>query len=353
MKKISIIVPVYNTKEKYLRECIEALINQTIQKEIEIIIVDDGSKEQCAKICDEYALNYQNIQVIHQNNQGLAISRNNGMKYAKGEWIMFVDSDDWVENDICEKLLKEEKDDVDIIISSANNCYTDKIKPVRMFNGQNREWNNDKNELELNIISGYILKNKDYKSTYLSSAWAKLYRRSFIEKNELEKVCKLKFREDNIFNLYCFEKARNIIYRDYYLYNYRQCKNSLIHKNEWDMIEKYIEYLNEEKKFIIKFNKSDEYYEAHKIRSIESIANIIGQYIFKGNCKYSEKIKKINEIMKNKDFEDAIKNVDTSYLGKYLKTILFFLRRKMYIMVNIVYNIREFVKEREEKNLYE
>ena len=96
MKKISIIVPVYNTKEKYLKKCLDSLISQTIQPQIEIIIVDDGSKKDIAELCDAYAQKYEYIKVIHQNNQGLAMSRNNGMKQAKGEWIMFVDSDDWV-----------------------------------------------------------------------------------------------------------------------------------------------------------------------------------------------------------------------------------------------------------------
>ena len=353
MKKISIIVPVYNTKEKYLKKCLDSLISQTIQPQIEIIIVDDGSKKDIAELCDAYAQKYEYIKVIHQNNQGLAMSRNNGMKQAKGEWIMFVDSDDWVEKDICEKLLKEAKEDVDIIISSCNNCYMDLIKPVKMFEGQNMEWSDNREVLELQIISKFVLREKSHNAPYVSVAWAKLYRIKFLEQNNLENICKLRFREDNIFNLYCFEKSRKIVYRDYYLYNYRQCENSLIHRSDWNMIELYIEYLEEIKKFIKKYNKSIKFYEAYKIRNIQSIVNIIGQYIFRNKCRHKEKIKKIKEIMKHENFIDAVYNVDISYLSKYLKLMVFLLKKQMYITINVVYNIRAWIKEKDEQNLYD
>lgn len=157
MKQISIIVPVYNTNEKYLRECLNSLINQTISSEIEIIIVDDGSKKECAKICDEYSKKYENIKAIHQENQGLGMSRNNGMKIAKGKWIMFVDSDDWVENNICEKLLQYDEDDTDIIVSSCNECYKTGKEPIVMFGGKEKIWDKDnqeeKEKLKLQLIA--------------------------------------------------------------------------------------------------------------------------------------------------------------------------------------------------------
>lgn len=353
MKQISIIVPVYNTKEEYLRKCINSLIAQTIYNEIEIIIVDDGSKEQCAKICDEYSSKYENIKVIHQENQGLSVSRNNGMKVAQGKWIMFVDSDDWVENDICEKLLEEDKEDVDIVISSCNNCYKDKIEKVTMFGGQDKKWAEDKEELELRIISRYILGKESLNSQYLTVAWAKLYKKSFIEKYQLYDICKLRFREDNIFNLYCFENARKIVYKDCYLYNYRQCKNSLMHQNNWNKIEQYLEYLKEEKKFIDKYNKDFKFYDAYKIRLLQSATEIIGKYIFKRKCGYLEKVEKTKEIIKRKEFEDAINNVNGMYLGKYLKIMNFLLKKKMYGTISVLYNLREMIKGENRKKLYE
>ena len=98
MYKVTVVVPVYNV-EKYLIRCIESLINQTL-KEIEIILVNDGSKDKSGKICEKYALKYKNIKVIHQLNKGLSGARNTGIKIAQGEYVGFVDSDDYVEKDM-------------------------------------------------------------------------------------------------------------------------------------------------------------------------------------------------------------------------------------------------------------
>lgn len=100
--KISVIVPVYKVEE-YLEECIESLVNQTM-KEIEIILVDDGSPDHCGAICDQYAQKYSNITVIHQKNGGLSCARNQGLSIAKGEYISFVDSDDYVKENMLETL---------------------------------------------------------------------------------------------------------------------------------------------------------------------------------------------------------------------------------------------------------
>ena len=102
MAKVSIIVPVYNV-EKYLRKCLDSLINQTL-KDIEIICVNDGSKDNSPKILEEYAKKDNRIIVINQENAGLSVARNSGIDIAKGEYIGFVDSDDWVDLDFFEKL---------------------------------------------------------------------------------------------------------------------------------------------------------------------------------------------------------------------------------------------------------
>ena len=96
---VSIIVPVYKVPEQYLRKCIESTIAQTLEN-IEILLVDDGSPDQCGKICDEYAEKDNRIQVLHKKNGGLSSARNYGCKAAQGKWIMFVDGDDWIEPDM-------------------------------------------------------------------------------------------------------------------------------------------------------------------------------------------------------------------------------------------------------------
>lgn len=101
--KISIIIPVYKV-EPYLRQCLDSVVNQTY-KNLEIILVDDGSPDNCGAICDEYAKKDERIRVIHKRNEGLPAARNEGIRAATGEWLAFVDSDDWCELDYYEKLI--------------------------------------------------------------------------------------------------------------------------------------------------------------------------------------------------------------------------------------------------------
>ena len=100
---ISIIIPVYKV-EPYLRNCLDSIVNQT-NRNLEIILVDDGSPDKSGDICDAYAAADERIIVIHQNNQGVSAARNAGLDIAKGDYILFVDSDDWIEQETCEAVL--------------------------------------------------------------------------------------------------------------------------------------------------------------------------------------------------------------------------------------------------------
>lgn len=135
--RISIVVPIYKV-EKYLRRCIESLINQDYP-DIEIILVDDGSPDNCGTICNEYAQKDTRIKVIHQQNGGLSAARNTGIDVARGEYLMFVDSDDWVEPDYCSTALNKAKDNnCDIVVFGYNNIYKDHIditqRKEKLFN---------------------------------------------------------------------------------------------------------------------------------------------------------------------------------------------------------------------------
>lgn len=123
--KISVIVPVYNV-EKYLKKCIESIINQTY-KNLEIILVDDGSPDKCGDICDQYASNDNRIKVIHKKNGGLSDARNAGLDISTGEFITFVDSDDTISFDLYEKEIKIMNEcGCDIVETSVTSVYLDK-----------------------------------------------------------------------------------------------------------------------------------------------------------------------------------------------------------------------------------
>ena len=124
MSKVSVVVPIYKV-ERYLGNCIESLIGQTL-KDIEIILVDDGSPDNCPSICDEYAAKDGRIKVIHKPNGGVSAARNDGLKAATGEYIIFCDSDDWMELDAFEVLYEAATtNDSDIAIGDVYMTYGD------------------------------------------------------------------------------------------------------------------------------------------------------------------------------------------------------------------------------------
>lgn len=128
MPKISVIVPVYKV-EKYLDRCVQSILNQTFE-DLEVILVDDGSPDRCPEICDEWARKDSRVCVIHKTNGGLSSARNAGLKIQKGEFVCFVDSDDWILPEMLEKLLEllENNSECDIAECEKIDCVSENIK---------------------------------------------------------------------------------------------------------------------------------------------------------------------------------------------------------------------------------
>lgn len=188
MDKISVIVPVYNV-EKYLSKCINSILDQT-HKNLEIILIDDGSTDNSGKLCDEYYNKDKRIKVIHQKNGGLSVARNSGLEIATGEYIMFIDSDDYYEKKSCELLYNEiKRKDADYVI--GNYIHVN-------YNGE--KW--DKPLFDQEIYGRFKLSIKDYKKSFFvmnSVVWNKIFKREFIEKNNLRFIPRSYCRRCHIF----------------------------------------------------------------------------------------------------------------------------------------------------------
>ena len=166
---VSIIVPVYRVEE-YLRRCIESIINQTYSN-FELILVDDGSPDNCGKICDEYAQRYDFITVIHQINQGISAARNNAVKKAQGDYITFVDSDDFVTADYLEYLVSVlRKYNADVSVGGSIYQYEDSEIKIP----KNETYTTFHTPEEALITMNYV---KDYGTV----AWGKLYKKELVE----------------------------------------------------------------------------------------------------------------------------------------------------------------------------
>lgn len=218
-EKVSVIVPIYNA-EKYLEDCVNSIIRQ-IHTNLQIILINDGSQDKSWEICQRLKEKDRRIVISSQKNQGVSVARNKGLEIANGKWIMFVDPDDFIDENIINKLLNKSDKGRDIICCSCIGFKENNFKEVaHFFKGNQLFENNKKNDLYLQLLdSNYEQQGKAF--TAIGVPWGKLYRRSFIEKYNLRFDSKLRRAQDNVFNMYAFNYARSVYYLDEPLYYYR------------------------------------------------------------------------------------------------------------------------------------
>ncbi len=219
----SIIVPIYNTPIEYFETCMTSLINQHYDQ-FEILLVDDGSKAECADLCDQFAGKDDRIKVIHQKNQGVSAARNNGIEAAEGDWILFVDADDWLEENATERLREYlSETDCDILLFSAVKEYSEKQEALNHgFVDKTLYQMSDANNRELFYRRAMgANNNKSGKTCIIYYSCDKAYRRDFLIVNNLRYPVGIPKSEDKVFILSCFEKMKSLYYIAEPLYHYR------------------------------------------------------------------------------------------------------------------------------------
>ena len=244
--KVSIIVPVYNS-ESYLNECINSLLSQTL-KEIEIILINDGSKDKSLEILNNFALKDSRIIIISKvNNTGMSDARNLGLDISHGEYIGFVDSDDYIQKETYEIAYKAaKKDNIDVVEFQYVNYYErKKIKPI--INNNNFD------------INGNIKEIKECWEEIKIEIWSKIYKNKFINKYNIRFVHDL-YGEDFCFNLMVFPRIKKIKFIPGNFYIYRRRKGQLTKQNFLNKFKKmkkilYIIPKNWEKDNLIKGNE--------------------------------------------------------------------------------------------------
>ena len=257
MPKISVIIPVYNA-EKYIDKMINSILCQTIT-DIEIIIINDASTDNSLSICNNYAKEDSRIKVISKDNEGVSKARNLGMECSKGEYIMFLDADDWVENDMCEIMYNKIK------LVEADICFCNHIME---FDNRNEKINFGiskcfvkKEEIAEEVILP-LIEEKDTNKIHLRasfrSPWGKLFKRSIIIDNNIRFKPELSIGEDFIFDIEYLSLANKVTFIDNYLYHYRINNQSALNRykdNTWTSYKKLLNFLQE---FLEdKFNESE------------------------------------------------------------------------------------------------
>lgn len=304
MPQISIIVPVYNT-EKYISNCIESILKQK-EKDFELLLIDDGSKDQSGRICDTYATKDDRIKVIHKKNGGVSSARNLGIDHAKGEMIFFIDSDDTVGPDYLKNL--EIIDDEDFVQSGVKILENDYLKPIMTYE---------------DIF-------KDYNQFWMQSRqqWPSMccLSRKVIEENHLRFDTNLKMGEDGLFNQIFISKCKKIRRTTFNQYYYNSDNlQSASHKFYEDRLEQQL----------ILIAKLEEYFPDKDLNRIrwDYWHEVLNHYYIKGilnNNKIIKKIslKKIKETYKSKSFRKCIpymrhkgsldEKLETYFMGYYV-----------------------------------
>lgn len=242
MELVTIIVPVYNV-EKYIYECVDSLIKQTY-KNIEIILIDDGSKDKSGTICDNYAASDARIKVIHKQNEGLGFARNTGLKAAQGNFVTFIDSDDKADADLVENLVNgiyEANGDTCIggfkRISANGVIGFEERYAKAVFEGKN---------VYNNLFARMLGSAPDKHDAIRMSVWNVMYSMDIVRRHNIEFPSERVFiSEDIIWDSEYYKYAKKAIVIDSTAYNYRITPGSLTQKYKPDMLEKICVLYNE------------------------------------------------------------------------------------------------------------
>lgn len=347
MCEISVIIPIYKVQEKYLRRCIESLEKQTFQ-DIEIILVDDGSPDFSGEICDEYASEDKRIHVIHCKNQGVSVARNTGIDYASGKYIMFVDADDWVEEDLCEKVfLEAEKRNIEVLVFGYNQVGKDWEKEFQVVEKNEKIILDKKVRLELQLrILRYT---KEYGSVNLCTPWGKLYKSDLIKENKVYFQAGLKRGEDMLFNLAVLECAKSILFYSFLGYHYRINELSESQTYTPQILEISSEIIGYIKEFGEKNNKEKIFFEGIFAYSIESLYEQMYMYFFNVHnlASRKNKIKEFSEQIKREPYCSVAKKVSINRLSKKNAILKICLQLHQAQLFGILYCLKEERREKE------
>lgn len=315
---VSIIVPVYNA-EKYLVKCLDSVVNQTL-KNVEIILVDDGSTDSSSDICKNYAEKDERIVYFKKENEGLAAARQDGMERASGEYIGFVDSDDWLELNMYERMYsvaKEENADVIFCNAFLDENVKDKIHlEPGVYDRERIE-----KEILPRSLSG--LSPKGANSVIRWSNCLRLYKRDLIVKNQIS--FNRKFRRSQDLQL-TFETAlyaqKYVSLNDEYLYHNRTDNNTSslsrgYTKNYWQLIRPLIDVLYTD---VANYKKQDLSYNMHLCAFFFAASGVRNEH-YTSVLPFKEKIKKLDEIAKDEVIQQTLPYIASSKLNGYYEAV--------------------------------
>lgn len=336
--KISIIVPIYKVPEQYLRKCIESLQNQSLQ-ELEIILVDDGSPDNCGKICDEYKSKDDRIVVIHKENGGLAAARNTGEEYATGRWLTFVDGDDWLDSNACfEAFAAGEDSNADIVCwgyakdyknKSENYDYGKYFQHNKLYTGEECAYFQ---EMTLNFDS------------HISTAYAKLIKRDFLISNDIYHDGGLRQGWEGIeFCVRLFGAAKSILFLEKWWYHYTYNPQSISSVRGEENNAYVLGCMSKVKKEIAGYSNHLELDRWLKNRTLYLVvATAISGYFSPNNTeRYHVRKAKFERFLNQDLINEALKEKNIKGLSRQRKIIILLVEHRMYFALELLGKVRK------------
>ncbi len=322
MAFFSIILPIYNV-EKYLARCVESIINEKF-RDYEMILVDDGSTDNCHALCDEYAKKYPFIQVVHKENGGLSSARNAGYKLATGEYVFWIDSDDWICEGALERIYNACRDTrPDILKFNFMNNPGGEIIKSELAPGYY-----DRSDIE-DKITPMVLENS---AGVILSIWSHVYRNGFIKENGLSFISEREIgSEDYLFSFEAYSCAKSLLVIEDVLYVYDYREGSLSHRKRDKLSDQYKNL----QKLMIRYAKENGIYEKYKGSIAYSYINKTFCIRMRNECYFSDTntiidgYKKCREILNEKELRDAVKNYPIERVDGVDKRNFLFMKYKM------------------------
>lgn len=326
---ISIIVPMYNA-EKYIGECIGRVLQQT-DKDFELILIDDGSTDNTYEICQNFAKKDSQIKLLCQQNAGPSAARNKGIKVSQGEWIWFVDADDWIEKNAIEKIkneIEEFRDSIDVF--SFDYIKHNKNKSETICNSQYGLFEQNRYvEFVINQLNHFGL------------VWSNIYSTKLLKENNIAFDEELSLSEDVDFSIHVSMCVNKIYISKLKLYHYRITNGSLSHKYKEGIAQKYIQAISKIENNICKIESKQLQKDFNKYVQIILIYIVLNDYFNPENDKkLSYRKKQFNDFVKLDVIQKALLEVDCNYFNKSKTLLLYFIKYRFIFGIIVISKIR-------------
>lgn len=337
MLKVSVIVPVYRVSQEYLRVCLDSLVAQTM-KESEFILVSDGAPETECSICEEYAKKDSRFKFFKRDHAGVSATRNYGIDQARGEYITFVDCDDWIDSASCQVVYDfAKKNDSDIVLWEACLCINGVLTPFFFRNDSTRIISTEEKE---SLIKN-IIHTTSTKYCSASMVACKLFNRNFIMQSKIYYPENLSISEDRVFNINAFLQTEKVSYLHEIFYYYRIHEKSASHRFIPDAFLKYTDFI-----LLLDKKTHDRYLESVNNEIIRSFFLSWNAFYFHKECKLSilDAILEIKSIVKKDSFKKVIKESSVGSMPSVIRIELFFIVHDIYFLIYL-HGMKAFFKK--------